>query len=110
MKNKLFFIAALNSLCFVHKDEGGSIVTGGISARVDVAKSNVNRQRISKEDFNSLLPIEIDQPDLSGYNFLERVDILDGGDKFYFRVKPNTDLFIGFARGERLPDESVAAQ
>ena len=111
MKEKFFYLPGYHAVAYCHQDEGDSIVIGDICEFVNDAKNNFGRQKISKESFAKLRPLELDADNfLSCYSIelykfpitgSEALRVRGGSNKFYYRC----------LRGaERLPYERSSYQ
>lgn len=71
MKDKYFFISGYHKLVYVHEENEEGYMLGGLSTFVNDAKSNNQRQFITKEKFNELKTMEVDYYNKHSYPFLE---------------------------------------
>lgn len=70
MKGKLFYIPKFSKLVYCHDYLFGSMTLGGMRPFSDDARTNIFRQKISKDIFMRFEPIELDLNRLDRYEFL----------------------------------------
>ncbi len=72
MENNWYYMPGHHRLCYCHEIRRGDLILGALSVFFNDAKTNIFRQKITVENFESYRPMLVDKDLLDNYSFLEK--------------------------------------